>query len=78
MMVHLLVAAVVALVVYVPVVLVNPLHRCPRCKGRRAVASGRGMAPCGRCKGTGKAMRRGARLVHRAVRSRRNGTTERK
>lgn len=49
--------------------LISPLHRCPRCKGARAVRFRRGMSPCPRCKGTGKALRRGAKFIHRTVRS---------
>lgn len=69
---RLIAAAALALAVYVLVVWLRPLHRCPRCEGGKVVQSGRGMKPCRRCKGTGKAARLGARLVHRAVRSRRD------
>ena len=73
-MTGLIVLGAIAVTGYLLVVRVSPVHRCPACKGRKAVAAGRGMKPCRRCKGTGKAARRGARIVHRAARGRRDGT----
>lgn len=62
-----LLVAVVAVIVWALVCLASPTCRCPRCKGKRAIAARRGMRPCPRCKGTGRAYRRGARLVHKTV-----------
>jgi DnaJ-class molecular chaperone len=67
------VMAAVGAVGYLLLVRVSPITRCPSCKGKRVRTSGRKARPCRRCKGTGKAARRGARLVHRTARSRRDG-----
>lgn len=55
------------IVVWALTCLVSPTCRCPRCGGGKAEQGRRGMRPCPRCKGTGRAYRRGARLVHKAV-----------
>jgi DnaJ-class molecular chaperone len=59
--------ALAGLVVYGLLCLVKPMRRCPRCKGRKVVQRRRGVRPCGRCKGTGKARRIGAAYVHRTI-----------
>jgi hypothetical protein len=53
---------------YAVLVAVSPMCRCPRCKGRKVAQGRRGARPCGRCKGTSMARRRGARFVHRVIR----------
>jgi tRNA(Ile2) C34 agmatinyltransferase TiaS len=72
-MTTLIVLAALGVAVYLLLVRVSPLHRCPRCKGKRVAAGRRGLVACPRCKGTAKARRAGARLVHRAAGSRRDG-----
>lgn len=62
-----LLAVVVVIIVWALACLVSPMCRCPRCGGGCAILAGRGMRPCPRCKGTGRAYRRGAHLVHKAV-----------
>lgn len=52
---------------YAVLCLASPTRRCPACKGRKVTRARNGHAPCGRCKGHGRANRPGARLIHRAV-----------
>lgn len=59
--------AAIGLVLYGLLCLVKPMHRCPRCKGRKVEQRRRGVRPCGRCTGTGKARRIGAAYVHRTI-----------
>jgi ribosomal protein L37AE/L43A len=73
MMDGLIVIAAIGAAGYLLLVRVSPLHRCPRCKGRRVTTSRRGVRQCRRCKGTARARRPGATLVHRAARDRRDG-----
>jgi hypothetical protein len=63
-MVNLILSGFAGLIGYVVVCAVHPIHRCPRCKGTRIEAVG---VRCRRCKGHGRAHRRGARLVHRMI-----------
>lgn len=49
---------------YVLLVIVHPVHRCPRCRGGRVIP-GRGRCPT--CKGAGKTVRLGAGVVHRLL-----------
>jgi hypothetical protein len=59
----------VAIVVYLVLLTVHPVHRCPGCHGRKVVKVGKtSFRPCRRCKGQGKAYRRGAVLAHRLLR----------
>lgn len=59
---------VAAAAVWLGVLAVSPLHRCPRCKGRKITQSRRGgFTPCRKCKGTGRACRLGAVRVQRAL-----------
>lgn len=53
--------------VYVLVVLVSPVHRCPRCRGQRVVTGRRGARGCRKCKGHGRAYRPGAARIHRLL-----------
>jgi hypothetical protein len=53
---------------YLVLLAVRPVHRCPRCRGRKVAQRGIRFSPCGRCKGTGKAYRRGAVTAHRMLR----------
>ncbi len=62
-----LLAAAVAVIAWALACLVSPTCRCPRCGGSRVEQGRRGTRPCPRCKGTGRAYRRGARIVHKAV-----------
>lgn len=63
---ELLVAVVVA-IAWTLACLVSPTCRCLRCGGSKVERKGRRVRPCRRCKGTGRAYRRGARLVHKTV-----------
>lgn len=60
-------------VIWALICLVAPTCRCPRCGGSKVEQGRRGVRPCPRCKGTGRAYRRGARLVHKAVRDQLGG-----
>jgi hypothetical protein len=53
---------------YLLAALVQPVRRCPRCKGKRAERARHGFRPCARCKGHGETARPGARTVHRLLR----------
>jgi len=59
--------AAVAVAVYLLLLVVHPVHRCPGCRGRKVVRLGARFKSCGRCKGSGKAYRRGAVLMHRLL-----------
>lgn len=63
------VAAFGAFAVYVPVVLVHPYHRCPRCRGKRVIISGkatrRRSKRCWMCKASGRTRRLGSTPIHR-------------
>jgi hypothetical protein len=48
-------------------VLAVPRKRCRRCNGWGARQKRRRPAACGRCKGTGRTFRPGARLVHKGA-----------
>jgi hypothetical protein len=52
---------------YVLVCAVHPVHKCPRCRGRKVVRKGNGYAPCGKCKGHGRTRRPGAATVHQLL-----------
>ncbi len=67
-MTHFIIAALVLGAVYLVLLLVHPVHRCPGCKGRKVVQHGSAFRPCVRCKGRGRAYRRGAIITHRLVR----------
>ena len=55
-----------AAVIYCAVALARPVHRCPRCHGRRVVVrKGKRPKPCDRCKGHGRVPRLGAAAIHR-------------
>jgi DnaJ-class molecular chaperone len=66
--VHLILTGFGAAAGYVLLLAVHPVHRCPKCKGYKAVPhrSG-GHVPCPKCRGRGRAPRRGAHLVHRML-----------
>lgn len=53
---------------YLLLLIARPVHACPNCGGRKVVRNGRSFRPCKRCKGSGKAYRRGAILMHRLLR----------
>lgn len=63
-------AGIISIVIaaYLVLLAIHPVHRCPRCRGRKVIQSGTRFSPCKRCKGTGKAYRRGAILMHRLLR----------
>lgn len=65
---HLAAAAAILLAGWLLLTLVRPVIRCPRCQGKRVMPAGNGFAPCTRCRGTGRARRRGAALIHRFAR----------
>lgn len=67
-MLNLFIVGFIAGVVYLLVVVVHPVHRCPRCKGDRVVSRGGRPAQCTKCKGHGRAYRLGAPMVHRLLR----------
>jgi hypothetical protein len=67
-MTRFIVAALVLGAVYLVLLLVHPVHRCPSCKGRRSVAHGKSRRPCKRCKTAGRTYRRGAIVAHRLIR----------
>jgi hypothetical protein len=52
---------------YLLLLLVHPVHRCPSCRGAKAVPHGKRFRPCRRCKGHGRGYRHGGILVQRAV-----------
>jgi methylphosphotriester-DNA--protein-cysteine methyltransferase len=66
-MTHFIIAGLVLGVGYLLLVTVSMMHRCPACRGKRAVAVRGGFRPCKRCKGMGRTPRLGATLVHRAL-----------
>lgn len=53
---------------YILFVLVSPVGKCHRCRGRRVARRGLRFTRCRRCKGTGRAPRPGAALIHRTAR----------
>lgn len=61
--VALLLAGFAALIVYVLVVLVSPVHKCPRCHGTRILRKGRSSHRCPRCNAHGRTYRLGATLI---------------
>ena len=67
MIVHLILAGLALLFAWVLLVLASPVHRCPRCHGKRVTMSriSRRRIGCPRCKVTGRTYRRGAVLLHR-------------
>lgn len=52
------------LVIWLVIVLASPVHKCPRCQGRRVVRRRGGFSRCRKCKGTGRAYRAGAQHIH--------------
>jgi hypothetical protein len=62
-------AAFAAAVVYALVALVHPVHRCPRCKGKRVIVTGKGKRrrskACRMCKATGRTRRLGSTTISR-------------
>jgi hypothetical protein len=60
--------AALAAAIWLALLIVHPVHRCPRCRGRKVTQAGTRFEPCKRCKGTGKAYRRGAIVTHRLIR----------
>lgn len=48
-------------------VLASPTWGCRKCSGWGSRTRRRKVSACGRCKGTGKVFRPGARLVHRGA-----------
>ena len=60
-----LLMALAVLAGYGVFVFVKPARACRRCSGWGA--RGRRRSACGRCRGTGKTFRPGARLVHRGA-----------
>jgi hypothetical protein len=58
-----LLALMAAAVVYCLVTLVNPVHRCPQCRGGRVTRSKHPRA-CRLCKGTGKTVRVFSAPIH--------------
>ena len=67
MTVHLILAGLAALAVWVLLVLASPLRKCVRCKGERVTRHRitKRLMGCPRCRGTGQHYRRGAVLVSR-------------
>lgn len=57
----------------------HPWRDCPRCKatGRNRMSTGQRRGKCRRCKGTREVRTLGAQLLHRAVRSAREGWNNR-
>lgn len=64
----LIATVVVGLLSLLVLTLVHPVRKCPRCGGRKVIRRGARFSPCKRCKGTGKAYRRGAVPAHRLLR----------
>lgn len=64
-----IVAAFAAAVVYALVTIVHPVHRCPRCRGKRVIISGKGKRrrskACWMCKASGRTRRLGSTPIHR-------------
>lgn len=53
--------------VYLLVVIVWPVHKCPKCRGSRVVPAAPGYKTCPKCRGLGRVPRRGALIVHRML-----------
>jgi hypothetical protein len=64
-LIHLILLALGLLAGYVLLVLVSPLHRCPRCKGTRIDRTGMRPRACRHCWLTGMRYRPGAQLIHK-------------
>lgn len=62
---HRLVAVAAAGPAYVALVLVHPVHKCPRCRGAKVIRKGSRHKRCHWCKGHGRTRRLGANLAHR-------------
>ncbi len=60
--------AAIVVAAYVLLLLVHPVHRCPWCRGERVIRPGLSAVKCRRCKGQGRAYRRGAIIAHRLLR----------
>jgi hypothetical protein len=55
-------------VLYLALLLIHPMHECPRCGGARVIRSGRNVKACKKCKATGRAIRFGAPFAHKLAR----------
>lgn len=67
-MVHLILLAAAIGGVWLLVVWARPFGRCGRCKGKRVIyRKGKRPKTCPRCKGRGKAPKRGAATVNRFI-----------
>ena len=64
---NLILLAAAAAVVYSLFVLVIPMMACRKCSGWGQKTRRRKVSACGRCKGTGRQFRPGARLVHKGA-----------
>jgi len=67
LIIHLILAGLLALIAAAVLVLISPTRRCARCKGElvcRSRWTGR-LGGCKRCRGTGRHYRHGATLVHK-------------
>jgi len=65
---NLIIAGFIIGVIYIGLLAVHPVHRCPQCKGRRTHAGPHGLTACRRCRATGRTYRRGAVTAHRVLR----------
>lgn len=61
----LILAVFAAIVLYSLVTLVRPVHRCPRCHGKRVIVRRRRSKACRTCKATGRTRRFGSAAIHR-------------
>ena len=64
-MITLIIAGFVIGTGYVVLCAAQPVHKCPRCKGRKVEPGGNGFARCRKCKGHGRTYRPGAARIHR-------------
>lgn len=67
-MIHFIIAGFIAIIAYALFIAVSPIGRCRRCRGARVVTRRKGKRPCPRCKGAGRAYRRGAVVAQRLLR----------
>jgi hypothetical protein len=66
--IHFIIAGFIGTIAYALFIAVFPVGRCRRCHGARVVTRRKGKRPCPRCKGVGRACRRGAVVAQRLLR----------
>ena len=67
-MIRFIIAVFIAVIVYALFIAAFPIGRCRRCGGAKVIPNGKGVHSCPRCKGAGRAYRRGAVLAQRLLR----------